>query len=1411
MAVTTIDPFLRKTLERSLLPYMIFDYVDGKIAPLLASDGFYKSFRQGKDEEFKDFDDLSKQMIHKDDIDAFFKEFYACAKEETDNFNIDFRLHIADDKTYHPIRAIGKHFTIGTDNLMIVWYYDMSLLNAEIPQTIDDKTYESTLGLISNYYDDELTGLPRMSNFFRLADDILAKTNKKYAVIALDLTGMKTFNMKYGFEKGNELLIAFAKLLRNHYKNSLISRFGEDHFCLLTEDKDVEENLNILFKDSTNMLDGLSLPVRAGIFNGKIEVVARACDKAKLATDIGRHSPLSHFAYYEDDFFEQIQKRDYILNNLDKAIEENWIVPYYQPIMRTINGKVCDEEALARWIDPNKGVIQPNEFISVLEDARLIYKLDLAILDHVLKDFDKKKEIGMTLNPVSINISKVDFECVDIISEIKKRIVASGYPTSLITIEVTESIIAEDKDTLTKQIERFHEEGFKVWMDDFGSGYSSLNSLQNFNFDAIKIDMSFLSEFETNPKTPSLIYQTINIAKRLGIETICEGVENQKEVDFLLECGCNKLQGYYFNKPSPIEFIVGKNLILGRENPAERGYYSQIGSLSLSNPSLNGDAGTVAEIAFIGPCDGILEVEGEDVYLLRGSPSFIKICQNREFIKEKSKRGYKFLKKPDSFFVEVFKRCVSSGNWEKEELRTVRGSTTFFMRNVATNPLTGAKAIIFIISSNSSKDIGEKKNDSQEQRLLEGYVTPSDFPMPFMVSRLIKNDNGEDDLLCLFANKELSNLLGIPLPSIQGHSFGDFADAYKDEWVKIAKHVSMTGKSIQGEKFGEMSRTWLHYAVSRAKEDDCLIIVLTPFEQRNEEKEMSDFTKSVYDETYRLSTIFKLNEAYKVKMNHALYEFGKACNSDELAILEINDEKIVSKFEWMKEGVASVIDEVKEGEEDYQKLFSTGLINETNCYMLDNIENIKDIDENFYHWLRGKGIKRFIMVPLYWHKQIVGILIANNYELSLSEWTKGVMLKLSNIISNEIISHRAAKDKKKAKERKSNGFKGKFRCFLNDLKEAFFLKKKSTTEQQFIARENMKLARPTSIMFVSFESIFIPCFIIFCLLAKANGSNEYYTTDGWILNHAIACGLLLLMNVGLLIYSSMYLNGKFSKFHDMSNKTGILIDVYVILCNFFGIYISAMDYQCGGQIVVFVMMTMFAFCVYRLYPIKVVILEIISCILLTLLIQYVPLVNLPKDQLAMGLGSSTITNIVALAILQVVVAFVLYRARFKMVSASLIDKLSKTKLRAALEEDANHLINKPLVVMMLDIDDFKLINDIYGHQAGDEIIAKMGEALIEAFGLDSVYRYGGDEFLIIKKGDLTSFEKSLKKLQAEFDSNISFETRITFSAGYEEALISSYSSLERAIRDADLLLYEAKKHGKNQIVRGGVTLFAKNK
>ena len=243
----------------------------------------------------------------------------------------------------------------------------------------------------------------------------------------------------------------------------------------------------------------------------------------------------------------------YVEDNINKACENNWITVYYQPIIRSVTGQVCGFESLARWIDPDMGLIVPYQFIGPLENSELITKLDCYIVDKVCHDIGDRLQNNLPVVPASVNFSRQDFAVCDMLEVVENAVKKYDIPRDLIHIEITESMIAEDSELMKDVIDSFRNRGYEIWMDDFGSEYSSLNMLKDFNFDVLKLDMRFLSTF--TDKSKAIVKSTISMAKDIDVGTLAEGVETEEQVQFLRSIGCARLQGYYFSKPKPVDEV----------------------------------------------------------------------------------------------------------------------------------------------------------------------------------------------------------------------------------------------------------------------------------------------------------------------------------------------------------------------------------------------------------------------------------------------------------------------------------------------------------------------------------------------------------------------------------------------------------------------------------------------------------------------------------------------------------------------------------------------------------------------------------------------------------------------------------------------------------------------------------------
>lgn len=273
----------------------------------------------------------------------------------------------------------------------------------------------------------------------------------------------------------------------------------------------------------------------------------------------------------------------FVRERFDQAIKNQDIKVYYQPEVRALTGRICGFEALARWIDPVEGMISPGAFIPELEAQGRIHELDLYMIRQVCAGQQRIERAGLTLTRTSVNLSRLDFEACDIFSEVEAIRQEYGRKIGYLNIEITESAFNRDDRALAEGMKKFREAGYQVWMDDFGSGYSSLNNLKDYTFDLLKIDMEFLRDFEEKPQSKVILAAIVNMAKQLGIHTLAEGVETQTQVAFLRDIGCEKLQGYYIGRPAPMDedIMSRRKEAEDIEDATEDAYYGDIGSLNV--------------------------------------------------------------------------------------------------------------------------------------------------------------------------------------------------------------------------------------------------------------------------------------------------------------------------------------------------------------------------------------------------------------------------------------------------------------------------------------------------------------------------------------------------------------------------------------------------------------------------------------------------------------------------------------------------------------------------------------------------------------------------------------------------------------------------------------------------------------
>lgn len=714
----------RALMEKAQIPFAIYQFVDGKVVTLILSQGFCDLFGYDNFEEaYYDMDNDMYKDAHSDDITKLQSSALAFAKENK-IYNVVYRSKNRNGSGYNIIHAMGEHiYTSNGTKLAQVWYtYEGPYLEddlkseAQLNRDFSEVLQEDSMIKVNAY--DYLTGLPSMTHFFELAEagrNEMSSKNIDAAMMFFDFSGMKFYNSKYGFSEGDRLLRSFAKILVKYFGEENCSRFGQDHFAAYAASDGLEEKLKQIFSDAQNINGGRTLPLRAGVYLNSMEETSAgiASDRAKIACNALRDTYVSNFNYFSDKMREVVNRKQYIIDNIDKAIEEKWIQVYYQPIVRAVNGRICDEEALARWVDPTVGVMSPVDFVPALESVKLVYKLDLYVVREVVKKLEGLKAKGQDLIHQSVNLSRYDFDSCDIVEEIKNIVDEAGIPRDVITIELTESAIGSNFEFIKREIERFKELGFSVWMDDFGSGYSSLNVLQSIKFDLIKFDVHFMRSFDEDKNSRILLQELTKMASALGITTVCEGVETEEQVKFLQEIGCSKLQGFYYSEPIPFGGVKGdytNKKEMKFEDPKQSSYYETIGRANLYDLSTitTKDDSSMKNVYKNIPM-GIVEIRGDKVRFSRSNQTFRNFMQ-RGFALDITKHlGHFFEVESESLrlFVQMLKNISNS-----HKLEFLTGKTSddylvnYMIRRIAFNNIKNTSAVVVAILS-----IGHEKEE----------------------------------------------------------------------------------------------------------------------------------------------------------------------------------------------------------------------------------------------------------------------------------------------------------------------------------------------------------------------------------------------------------------------------------------------------------------------------------------------------------------------------------------------------------------------------------------------------------------------------------------------------------------------------------------------------------------------------
>ena len=412
---------------------------------------------------------------------------------------------------------------------------------------------------------DVLTGGYNRRGFIRITERLLNEVSDrtKYAVLFFNVKNFKAVNELFGVESGDVVLQnIFRTLTHSKLSPVITARVESDHFVCLVENKnlDFEELTSVC--DNKFVKDGkcMNLIIRCGIFyvEEKPMKISGMIDRAKLAKRYITDEYVQPYMVYDHSMQVAYIDKAKLAGELQEGIAKEQFKVYYQPVIDTKTGKIASAEALIRWIHPDKGFISPALFIPALEENGHISELDFYVLKKVWQFINDRCENNKFVVPISVNLSWMDFYDEIMMEKILKEMdcFRENGREHMARFEITETSYAAIRENRSGILESLRIKNAKILLDDFGSGFSSFGMLQDYDFDILKIDMSFIRKIGENPKTKSIVHSIIGMAHEIGIKTVAEGVETEEQVSFLRQSGCDYIQGYYYSKPLPEEEFV---------------------------------------------------------------------------------------------------------------------------------------------------------------------------------------------------------------------------------------------------------------------------------------------------------------------------------------------------------------------------------------------------------------------------------------------------------------------------------------------------------------------------------------------------------------------------------------------------------------------------------------------------------------------------------------------------------------------------------------------------------------------------------------------------------------------------------------------------------------------------------------
>lgn len=409
---------------------------------------------------------------------------------------------------------------------------------------------------------DPLTGLFNQQKFYQAVRELL-EIDREFVFIRIDIDRFKLINSFYGTKEGDRLIQFLAEIIDDtvsDIEDCCYGRITADIFCVCMPRDD--EKILLLENAVKDRLKNykvhyyLESSIGIYVIEDNTMDVSNIYDKATVAANRCKNNYMVQEVVYTKEMEESLIREQQVINEMDNALEGEEFIVYFQPKYNLNSFTPSGAEALVRWKKPNGSMVSPGEFIPIFERNGFIIKLDYYVWEKVCQFIRKNLDEGKTVEPISVNVSRVNLYNPKFLESLINLVEKYKIPPRYLHLELTESVFSDDASVIQNAVDYLHRVGFTILMDDFGSGYSSLNVLKDINMDVLKIDMKFFSKGPSDEKCIKIIEAVINMAESLGMPVIAEGVEEEEQVKMLKRLGCDYIQGYYFAKPMPVQEYV---------------------------------------------------------------------------------------------------------------------------------------------------------------------------------------------------------------------------------------------------------------------------------------------------------------------------------------------------------------------------------------------------------------------------------------------------------------------------------------------------------------------------------------------------------------------------------------------------------------------------------------------------------------------------------------------------------------------------------------------------------------------------------------------------------------------------------------------------------------------------------------